>query len=231
MDLLGVAAMANMPACAAFLRSTAADITAAKSESVAPSRIASLRLTSFAPKRHTCIGVIGVGVKDIATRCARHLIGPCKAVLASSAESAELGNILACSKGTRSGTTSRLHTCDQISEPTFEKLEGEQWRIPLSSYCTCLCWGLRTVFGMLRSNYKASSCGHLQVAISHEPQAIAVAAEGLSHARHKADCAGKAWNAEVLCDLTTWVLQCSSAPGWTNHIMAGHNSAWHTVTI
>ena len=37
-----------------FLRSTAAEMIAASSSSVAPSRIASRRLTSFAPKRHTC---------------------------------------------------------------------------------------------------------------------------------------------------------------------------------
>jgi len=44
----------NMPACAAFLRLTAAEMTARRSASAAPSRIASRRLTSFAPKRHTC---------------------------------------------------------------------------------------------------------------------------------------------------------------------------------
>ena len=42
-----------MPACAAFLRSTAAEIIRRRSSSLAFSRIASLKLTSFAPNRHT----------------------------------------------------------------------------------------------------------------------------------------------------------------------------------
>lgn len=57
---------------------------------------------------------------------------------------------------------------------------------------------------------------HLQVAISHEPEAIAVAAEGLSHARHKADCASESRNAEVLGNLASGVLQCSATPGWSD---------------
>jgi len=42
-----------MPACAARLRDTAAPMIARRSPSLAPSRIASRRLTSFAPNRHT----------------------------------------------------------------------------------------------------------------------------------------------------------------------------------
>jgi len=54
MERLGAAAIANMPACAALLRPTAAEMTASSSPSEAPSRIASRRLTSLAPNRHTC---------------------------------------------------------------------------------------------------------------------------------------------------------------------------------
>ena len=54
MDLFFDRAISNMPACAAFLRSTAAEMMVRSSASVASSRIASRRLTSLAPKRQTC---------------------------------------------------------------------------------------------------------------------------------------------------------------------------------
>lgn len=52
--LFCVTASTSIPACAAFLLSTAADMTAASSSSVAPPRTASRKLTSFAPNKHTC---------------------------------------------------------------------------------------------------------------------------------------------------------------------------------
>ena len=54
MARLGDLAISNMPACAAFLRSTAAEMIRRRSSWLASSRMASLRLTSFAPNRHTC---------------------------------------------------------------------------------------------------------------------------------------------------------------------------------
>mmetsp|Transcript_3273 Transcript_3273/g.8751 ORF Transcript_3273/g.8751 Transcript_3273/m.8751 type:complete len:332 (-) Transcript_3273:417-1412(-) len=53
MGLFCVAAISNMPACLAFLRRTAAPMMRRRSSSVAPPRIASRRLTSLAPNRHT----------------------------------------------------------------------------------------------------------------------------------------------------------------------------------
>ena len=47
-------AISNMPACAAFFLSTAAEMITRRSSSDAPWRIASLRLTSLAPNRQTC---------------------------------------------------------------------------------------------------------------------------------------------------------------------------------
>ena len=171
-------AISNMPAWAAFLRSTATDTMARSSCVVAPSRRASLRLTSLAPNRHTCAA-------EAACRQAPSLQASC----------AHPDSAQGCSCcGTRAA----------FEVPRAPSLaEGR----PASSSCRVVQAPWLEASTQQHPGNQAPPCWrrHLEVAVGHEAQAVAVPAEGLRHGRDEGHAAHKAPHPEVLRHLALGV--------------------------
>lgn len=223
MGLFCVTASTSMPACAAFLLSTAADMTDASSSSVAPPRTASRKLTSLAPNRHTCSSTThvhppyNVGTLVSAVRAAAVLPTQRRYTLRLPSMAPDMLHEHACctfkpqcAKGLGGPTLN--HTC--FAHPmmcTINAATGTsaQSDLYLTMPLLLAAWQRRHGPCCHTSRTKAANSGgfipHLQCSISQQPESVAVPAEGVCHAGDEAHTALEARHTEVLGHLASRV--------------------------